>query len=55
LRWNARRAWSNLSEPLDASEIDSVEDSSNELDTIYWHILDHAREDGKWIPPIKGL
>ena len=55
LRWNARWAWANLSDALDASEIDSVEDSSNELDTIYWHILDHAREDGKWIPPIKGL
>jgi hypothetical protein len=55
LRWNARQAWRSLSKPLGASEVETIEDSSKEFDTIYWHILDHARQDGKWIPPIKGL
>lgn len=55
LRWNAKRAWKFLAEPLKASEMATVEDSTVELDTIYWHILDHARQGGTWIPPIKGL
>jgi hypothetical protein len=44
-----------LATPLAASEIDLVEDVGIELDTVYWHILDHARNNGRWTPPIKGL
>jgi len=55
LRWNAKSAWKRLSEPLRIEEIHYIEDSSIELDTIYWHILDHARNDCTWTPPIKGL
>ena len=21
--------------------------------TLYWHVLDHARDDGKWLPPLR--
>lgn len=55
LRWNAKGAWKRLAKPLGISEINSVENPDIDLDTIYWHILDHARNDGAWIPPIKGL
>ena len=55
LRWNAKGAWKRLATPLAASEIDLVEDVEIELDTVYWHILDHARNNGRWTPPIKGL
>jgi len=55
LRWNAKGAWKRLAKPLDVEEINLVEDSTIELDTIYWHVLDHARKGGTWTPPIKGL
>ena len=55
LRWNARVAWKRLSKPLTIEEINHVEDSTVELDTVYWHILDYARNNGTWTPPIKGL
>ena len=34
-------------------ELHYIEDSESELETIYWHILDHARNDGDWTPPIR--
>lgn len=55
LRWNAKGAWKRLSKPLTVDEIAYVEDSKIGLDTVYWHILDHARNGGTWTPPIKGL
>ncbi len=55
LRWNAKAAWKRLSKPLSVNEISHIEDATIELDTIYWHILDHARNNGTWTPPIKGL
>ena len=54
LRWNARSAWKKLAEPLNVSDQGMVENPDNDLDTVYWHILDHARNDGTWVPPIKG-
>jgi hypothetical protein len=21
--------------------------------TLYWHVLDHARNDGAWLPPLR--
>jgi len=32
-----------------------ISDENVELNTIYWHILDHARNGGNWVPPIRGL
>ena len=40
---------------LTIEEINHVEDSTVELETVYWHILDYARNNGTWTPPIKGL
>jgi hypothetical protein len=55
LRWNAKGAWKRLAEPLAVEEINLVEDSTVELDTIYWHVLDYSRKDGTWTPSVKGL
>ena len=55
LRWNAKAAWKRLSNSLTVDEMNQIEDAAIELDTVYWHILDHARNDGAWVPPIKGL
>ena len=53
LRGNARQAWKGLEKPLEVGEIHQIEDSESELTTIYWHILDHARKNKSWSPPIK--
>jgi hypothetical protein len=53
LRWNARQAWKGLEKPLGVGELHQIEDSEYELTTIYWHILDHARKNESWSPPIK--
>ena len=44
--WFAKRAWKNHS-----TEITDNPESS-EVTTLYWHILDHRRKSGKWIPPL---
>jgi peptidoglycan/xylan/chitin deacetylase (PgdA/CDA1 family) len=44
LKGNARRAWRRLGPAVIQSEAET---------TVYWHILDHAREDGKWLPPLQ--
>ena len=43
LRWNARRAWSKLGPFVSPDETD---------ETVYWHILDHRKQDGTWKPPL---
>ncbi len=43
LRWNAKRVWKRLGPFVLPDEAES---------TIYWHILDHGRENGKWKPPL---
>ena len=54
LRWNAKRAWKTLANPLQSNEIELVENREISLDTVYWHILDHARKNGSWVPPLKA-
>ena len=43
LRWNAKRVWRKLGPFVLPNEAES---------TIYWHILDHGRGNGKWKPPL---
>ncbi|MDP6906730.1 MAG: polysaccharide deacetylase family protein [Candidatus Thalassarchaeaceae archaeon] len=42
----AKRAWSN------ASKGNTVNPENEEVNTLYWHILDHGRKAGKWEPPL---
>jgi hypothetical protein len=47
-RWNWRRAPTSIG----AEDIDrTVTDSKAKLTTLYWHLLDHARQQGTWTPP----
>ncbi|CAI8167784.1 MAG: Uncharacterised protein [Methanobacteriota archaeon] len=43
LAWNARRAWSKLGPAVGPEDAE---------DTVYWHLLDHNRKNGKWKPPL---
>ena len=43
LRWNAKRVWKKLGPFVLPEESET---------TIYWHILDHGRNNGDWKPPL---
>ena len=50
----ARRAWKQLPPLLESEDLTRViEDKNQEIITVYWHILDHARQRGNWRPPIR--
>ena len=49
----AKRMWRKAPPVLKPSEVDAfVCDEHKTLATLYWHVLDHAREKGKWVPPL---
>jgi hypothetical protein len=53
LSWLAKQAWKKLPIVLQANELSSmVEDSRVSINTVYWHLLDHAKLSGEWQPPI---
>jgi len=49
----ARGAWKKIP-PIISSErlTQGIEDENQTITTVYWHILDHSRNRGKWHPPI---
>ena len=47
----ARRRWRRLPGTLLRDERRLL-DAGRPLTTVYWHLLDHAREDGHWRPPL---
>ena len=51
LRSFARRAWRQVSKLPLASER-SITEVGAEVVTVYWHLHDHARSNGKWTPPL---
>jgi hypothetical protein len=48
----ARRAWKRTSRLLLANEVNRVEDAGAEVTTLYCHVLDFARNEGQWAPPL---
>ena len=49
----AKGAWKRTPPVLLANEVvKAVEDSENPLNTLYWHVLDHGRNNGTWSPPL---
>jgi len=49
----ARYAWKSLPRVITPDNLLSViEDKNQPVSTVYWHILDHSRNQGKWQPPI---
>lgn len=52
LRPVAARRWQRLA-PRPVTEDERVLDGRQPLTTVYWHLLDHARDDGTWTPPMR--
>ena len=49
----ARYAWKSLPSVINCENVqNAVEDKNQTINTVYWHILDHSRNQGKWQPPI---
>ncbi len=48
----ARRAWKRTGTAFTKSEMYRVEDEKGDLTTVYCHILDFARNEGGWTPPL---
>lgn len=49
---NSRIAWKNAGEIIPSNQVISEVESSNQIDTFYWHILDFSRKNGTWIPSL---
>jgi hypothetical protein len=48
----ARWSWWKAPSSIEVNEIDRmVTDSKTKVTTLYWHLLDHARKQGTWVPP----
>jgi len=54
LAGRARRAWGNLPHVLDAADVRNAVEGRDALTTVYWHVADHMRRNGRWEPPIKS-
>lgn len=50
----ARRAWKTADKFLQPSELSRVERANEEVSTVYCHVLDFARQNGRWTPPLHG-
>lgn len=50
----ARRQWRHYS-TLALADCTEIEDSESEIITVYWHLLDHARNGSTWQPPIGDM
>ena len=49
----AKTAWRQIPPILSVTQaLSAPENPSFNIDTIYWHILDHGRKNGNWSPPI---
>jgi hypothetical protein len=49
----AKGAWKKAPCILTSGELDAaVQDSTQPLVTLYWHVLDHARKKATWVPPL---
>ena len=49
----AKRGWKNLPTPFVADTFEQNLTSQDvKITTLYWHLLDHARKNQKWKPPL---
>lgn len=50
----ARWSWRKAPHSIEAKDIDrTVTNSKQEVTTLYWHLLDHARKKATWKPPFQ--
>jgi hypothetical protein len=52
LSLNAKQAWKKVPPLLKANEVAKVADQNENIVTLYCHILDFARQNGTWVPPL---
>ena len=48
----ARKAWRRSTKANRVASTEQVEDGEVTMSTLYWHLLDHGRDDGRWSPPL---
>jgi hypothetical protein len=48
----ARRAWKKAPKPMSTNGMHGVDDPQVEVTTVYCHVLDFARKNGTWVPPL---
>lgn len=49
----AKGVWKNAPTILSVDEVDRmIPNRTQPIVTLYWHVLDHARNDGAWRPPL---
>ena len=50
----SRRAWRSLPDLLTVEQEATIEQGEVGLTTVYCHVLDFARQNGTWVPPMRG-
>ena len=50
----SRRAWRKLPDMLTVEQEEAIEQGDVGLTTVYCHVLDFARQNGTWMPPMRG-
>lgn len=50
----AKRGWKKSPQPFTVDELQKqLTSSKTVVTTLYWHLLDHARKNQKWVPPLR--
>ena len=53
LSFLSTRAWKNAPPMLKPSELQRIEHADVNITTVYCHVLDFGRQNGKWTPPFR--
>jgi hypothetical protein len=51
---NARRAWKRAPALLLPEQLSMVEKPDEDITTVYCHVLDFARNQASWVPPLRA-
>jgi len=50
----AKGLWKKAPTILSVDEVDEmIPNRAQPIVTLYWHVLDHARDEGTWLPPLR--
>ena len=52
LRIIAARRWRKITQNTSCAPERVILDQNYLIDSLYWHLLDHERDGGKWVPPL---